>query len=197
MHMLRALGGTAAILAVSAMAVPAEAQSRRHGPRHHHHRGDKVDAGGLILGALLIGGLVAATSADRKKRAREAAYFEDYEAPPVDAGTLDGGPAVAPGGSPVADIPAPNSAEYDGLYDEDAAADRCAVAAETEAQQFARLARVTTITDNLWNGRSWVIKGRVELAESYNDAARPSHKFRCALRAGREPVVAIEGLGVR
>ncbi|TGX39201.1 hypothetical protein E5A74_16930 [Sphingomonas naasensis] len=93
------------------------------------------------------------------------------------------------------DIPAPGAADYDGLYDQDAAADRCAVAAETQAQQFARLARVTAITDNLWNGKSWVIKGRVEVAESYNDATKPSHKFRCSLRAGNEPVVLIEGLG--
>lgn len=204
MQLFRPLGGAGAVLAVMTMALPAEAQSwRSRGPQrhHHHHRGEKVDAGGLILGALLIGGLFAAKSAEKKRREREAVYFEDYEAMPIDAGTLDGGPVPAgdgappPTGSPVPDIPAPGAAEYDGLYDQDAAADRCAVAAETQAQQFARLARVTAITDNLWNGKSWVIKGRVEVAESYNDADKPSHKFRCALRAGDEPVVTIEGLG--
>jgi hypothetical protein len=211
MRKFRAFGGVAAMLAVSAMALPAQAQSRRgDGGRrhHHHHREDKVDAGGLILGALLVGGLFAASSAAKKKREREAAYFEDYQlnrerdatyredyqAQAGDAGVPEGGPTAEPQGSPVADIPAPDAAEYDGLYDQDAAADRCAVAAETQAQQFARLARVTAITDNIWNGRSWIIKGWLEVAESYNQAAKPRHKFRCALRAGSEPVLAIEGL---
>lgn len=212
MQMFRSFGGAAAILAVSAMALPAQAQSRRYGggPRHHHHhREDKVDAGGLILGALLVGGLFAMSSAEKKKREREAAYFDDYErkrdrdavyrddfqAPAADAGALpDGVPVSEPQGSPVPEIPAPDAAAHDGLYDPDAAADRCAVAAETQAQQFARLAHVSAITDNVWNGKSWVIKGWVEVAESYNQSAKPRHKFRCALRAGSEPVVSIEGL---
>ncbi|WP_448661770.1 hypothetical protein ACG3SL_13950 [Sphingomonas sp. CJ20] len=193
------LGCALASVAVLAMAVPVQAQSRQDRGRgdrghhgHGHHRGDKDDGvGGLLVGALLVGGLVALTAGENKRRAREAAYHEDYQAPPVDPAAV---PAYAPG-SPVADIPAPGAAEYDGLYDEEAAQDRCASAAEVEGQNYARLARVTSISEYRWNGRSWVVKGMLELASSYSDTARRSFPFRCALKAGREPVIAIAELG--
>jgi zinc transporter ZupT len=189
MGFLRLIGGTAASLAVMTMAVPAEAQ-RYRGPRHHHDGGDGV--AGFLLGALFVGGIAALSSSEKKKREREAAYQEDYEAPPVEEG--EGRAPPPPTGSPVADIPAPGSAEYDGLYDPDAAADRCAVAAEVSAQQFARLSRVTSVSSTVWNGKSWTVKGNVELAESYRDETRRSFAFRCALKAGSEPSVTIPGL---
>lgn len=189
MALLRLIGGTAASIAALALAVPAQAQ-RYHGPRHHH-RGDGDGVSGFLLGALVVGGIAALASSDKKRRERQAIYQEDYEAPPAEE---EGAAPPRPAGSPVADIPAPGSAEYDGLYDPDAAADRCAVAAEVDAQQFARLSRVTSISSTAWNGRSWVVKGNVELAESYRDETKQSYKFRCALKAGSEPEVSIPGL---
>ncbi|MBC9033615.1 hypothetical protein IAG41_14555 [Sphingomonas sp. JC676] len=190
MGFLRLAGGAAATFAAMSMAVPAEAQ-RYHGSRHHH-RGDNDGVGGFILGALFVGGIAALASGEKKRREREAVYQEDYEAPPVEGEEGSAPPRSA--SSPVADIPAPGSAEYDGLYDPDAAADRCAVAAEVDAQKFARLSRVTSISSTVWNGKSWVVKGNVELAESYRDEAKRSFNFRCALKAGSEPEVSIPGL---
>lgn len=201
MEVLRAFGGGAALLASMAMAVPVQAQryqdsahhgrDRDQGRGHHGHDRDKRDnTGGLVLGALVVGGLVALVAGEKKRRDRQAIYYADYQAP------TEGDTATAyPPGSPVADIPAPNAAEYDGLYDEEAAQDRCAVAAEVQGQNYARLARVTAITEYRWTGRSWVVKGKLELASSYADTARPVYAFRCALKAGLEPVVAIAGLG--
>lgn len=190
MGFLRLIGGTAASVAALSLAMPAQAQ-RYHGPRHHHRGDDGDGVAGFLLGALVVGGIAALASSEKKKREREAAYQEDYVAP------LEGeeGPASPrPAGSPVADIPAPDSAQYDGLYDPDAAADRCAVAAEIDAQKFARLSRVTSVSSTVWNGKSWVVKGNVELAESYRDEVKQNYKFRCALKAGNEPEVSIPGL---
>ena len=191
MGFLRLIGGTAASVAALSLAMPAQAQ-RYHGPRHHHRGGDGDGVAGFLLGALFVGGVAALASSEKKKREREAAFLEDYEAPPVEG--EEGAAPPRPAGSPVADIPAPDSAQYDGLYDPDAAADRCAVAAEVDAQKFARLSRVTAISSTVWNGKSWVVKGNVELAESYRDEAKQSYKFRCALKAGNEPEVSIPGL---
>lgn len=182
------LGGAAAALAALSLAVPAEAQ--HHRPRHHHRNSDRIDAGDVLIGGILVGGIVALVNGEKKRREREAAYYADYDAEL----SPDGVPVPVEGSSPVPDLPAPYASEYDGLYDMDAAADRCAVEAETLGQDYARLSRIASITDQVWNGKSWVIKGRVELADSYSDPLKRSHKFRCALRAGREPVVSIEGL---
>jgi hypothetical protein len=187
MDWVRMIGGSSAAAAALVMALPVQAQHRGgdHRPRHEHR--DRVDAGGLVLGALFVGGVIALANGEKKRRERLATYMEDYEAPPE-------GEPVPPGMSPVADIPAPYADEYDGLYDPEAAQERCAAAAETEAKAFARLARVTSVSGYTWNGKSWVVKGRLELADGYADTARSTFKFRCALRAGREPVISIAGL---
>lgn len=54
---------TAAFLTVSA-AAPAEARS--YGRHHRHH--DRIDAGDVLLGAILLGGIVAVASAASKDR---------------------------------------------------------------------------------------------------------------------------------
>ena len=198
MKKMKMFGGTAAAIAALSMAVPAAAQDRHgrggdrgHG-RHHHRNHDKVDAGGLVLGALLVGGIVALANGEKKRRERaEATYEADYEAQAPEDG---GEPIPVEGSAPVPDMPAPYAAEYDGLYDMDAATDRCASEAETFAQQYARLARVSSITSQVWNGKSWVIKGKLELADGYADAGKQSRKFRCGLKAGSEPSITIEGL---
>jgi hypothetical protein len=189
--------GTIAVIAMAGMAMPAQAQ-RWHAERKH--REDKFDVGDAIVGGLIVGGLLALVSSGKKKP-RPVEAVEDVPMPedrvPIDTGPLaDGryGEAPRPGSGPIAEMTAPDSARFDGLYDEDAAADRCAMETETLGARYARLARVSNVTSTVWNGRSWVIKGQVELADGYRDSNRQSRSFRCALRRGSEPVVTIEGL---
>lgn len=197
MAVLKFMGGAAAVLAMTGMALPAQAQNWR--PQRQHHE-DKFDVGDAIVGGLLVGGLIALASSGKKK---SAAPEEAYDAPPpearvpIDTGPMPGnryGEPPQPGSGPIAPMPAPDSARFDGLYDEDAAADRCAIEAESLGERYARLARVSTVTSTVWNGKSWVIKGQVELADSYRDTSKQSYGFRCALRKGSDPIVTIAGL---
>lgn len=65
---------TAAFLTVSA-AAPAEA--RPYGRHHRHH--DRIDAGDVLLGAILLGGIVAVASAASKDRGRNEDWGRDGE----------------------------------------------------------------------------------------------------------------------
>ena len=187
MNILKLTGGVAAMIATLGLAVPAEAQrhggggDREHHGRRHQRSGDKIDAGGLILGAVLLGGILALGDSEKKRRERAEVYEADYDASAPETG------------SPVPEMPAPNSAEYDGLYDVEAAGDRCASEAETLAQSYARLTRVTSVSSTTWSFGKWIVKGKVELADAANEAPR-THKFRCLLRAGSAPQVTFEGL---
>ena len=63
----------AAALVVSCLAAPADARGRW---RHHHH--DDVDAGDVIAGAAVIGGIAALASAiSRDNRQRQDAAVDD------------------------------------------------------------------------------------------------------------------------
>lgn len=193
MTMLRVIGGTMAAVAAMGLAVPAQAQRWHGGPRHHRGH-DRVDVGDVLLGGLIVGGLAALIGSEKKKaREREAAYEAEVEAqqPVKDAGA----PVPPEGSGPIMEMPAPDSAQYDGLYDPDAATDRCAIEAETLGQSYARLSHVSAITSTVWNGKSWVVKGKLELAQSYGDAEKQRRDFRCSLKAGSAPMVLIEGLG--
>jgi len=65
-------GIAAAALLATSLATPADARGRH---RHHH---DDVDAGDVIAGAALIGGIAAIASAiTRDKRARQDAAVEE------------------------------------------------------------------------------------------------------------------------
>lgn len=193
MGVMKLAGGTIAAVAMTGLAMPAQAQ-RWHPSRESHK--DKFDVGDAIVGGLVVGGLVALVSSGKKK-SRDA---EDLAAPedrvPIDTGPVEDGRygAAPPVSGPIAETPAPDSARFDGLYDEDAAADRCAMEAESMGERYARLARVSSVTSTVWNGKSWVIKGQVELAASYRDTDRQSYGFRCALRRGSDPIVTIAGL---
>jgi hypothetical protein len=184
------MGGTAALLAIAAMATPVQAQDHRGDRRHHdrrHHKGnDKIDAGDVVVGALVLGGIAALLHGEKKRRDKQAIYYADYA---VDAA---GNPL--PGGSPVPEVPAPNAAEYDGLYDVEAAADRCASEAETQAQNHARLSRVTAVTSTTWSFGKWIVKGRIELADDDNGVDARLVKWRCGLKAGQQPAITFEGL---
>ncbi|MDH4745278.1 hypothetical protein OMP43_14750 [Sphingomonas sp. CBMAI 2297] len=192
MGILKLAGGGIAAVAMIGLAMPAQAQERWRPSREKHK--DKFDVGDAIVGGLVVGGVLALISSGKKKsHGTEVAE----ERVPIDTGPVDGGrygEAPPPAAGPIAETPAPNSAQFDGLYDEDAAADRCAVEAESLGERYARLAQVSTVTSTVWNGKSWVIKGQVELADGYRDATRESHGFRCALRRGSSPIVTIEGL---
>jgi len=186
MHILKATGGLTAAIAVLAMAVPAEAQrrgdGRGHGGRHHHRHDDKISVGGALLGAALIGGIVALAASDKKRREQAEIYEAEYDAAQPDAG------------SPVPEMPAPYAADYDGLYDMEAAADRCASEAETLGQNHARLSRVSAVSSTTWSFGKWIVKGKLELADSYSDDLKRTAKFRCVLRAGQQPQVTFAGL---
>ncbi len=199
MGVLKLGGGAAALIAMAGMAMPADAQAQRWRPERKHHE-DKFDVGDAIVGGLVVGGLLALVSSGKKKP-RPVEAVEDVppseERVPIDTGPMPDsryGDAPQPGRGPIAETPAPDSARFDGLYDEDAAADRCAMEAESLGERYARLARVSNVTSTVWNGKSWVIKGQVELADSYRDTTKQSHGFRCALRRGSDPIVTIEGL---
>ena len=175
MNILKLTGGAAATLAMMGLAVPAEAQryrgaDRGHHGKRHHRGGDKIDAGDVILGAILLGGILAIGDSAKKRRERAEAAQVDYDADTSDA------------------------SEYDGTYNTESAADRCASEAETLAQSYARLTRVSSISSTTWSFGKWIVKGKVDLADSEDDSAARSHKFRCELRAGSQPSVTFEGL---
>jgi hypothetical protein len=201
MTVLKLMGGAAAVISAAGLAMPAQAQGWR--PQRHHHE-DKFDVGDAIVGGLVVGGLLALVSSGSKKKAQPVEETYEDVAPPEARAPIDTGPMpasrygdaepVQPGSGPIAEMPAPDSARFDGLYDEDAAADRCAIEAESMGERYARLARVSSVTSTVWNGKSWVIKGQVELADSYRDTAKQSYGFRCALKRGSDPIVTIAGL---
>lgn len=175
----KAVAVAVAALAVTAMAAPAQAQ--RWGGGRHHRSHDGISTGDAILGVLLVGGLVAAASHERRERERAVEPVYEPTPEPVER--------YQP-----AETPAPDSARFDGLYDEEAAADRCATEAEMEGTRYARLARVTGISATTWNGASWTVRGRMEFADSYRDSARIGHDFSCRLKKGGQPSVEIAGL---
>jgi hypothetical protein len=192
MGVLRLAGIMACTVAMFGLAVPAQAQERWRPSREVKQ--DKFDLGDAIVGGLVVGGVLALISSGKKK-SQDVAPAE--ERVPIDTGPMPDsryGDTPQPGRGPIAETPAPDSARFDGLYDEDAAAERCAMETESLGERYARLARVSNVTSTVWNGKSWIIKGQVELADSYRDATKQSHGFRCALRRGSDPIVTIDGV---
>lgn len=178
MRMRNWAGMAAAVLAVTVMAAPAEAQ--RHRGRHHHRGHDRVSLGDALLGVLLVGGAVAAASAERRAREREARMMYDTPPPP---------PAEYREMAP----PAADAAGFDGVYNEETAADTCAQAAQFTGQRYARIARVMGVDDVSGSGTSWLVRGHLDLAESWR-SPRKGYDFRCSLGGGKEPDVVIEGM---
>lgn len=176
------LGMAAAALAVTAMATPAEAQ--RWGGRHHYRGHDHVSLGEALLGAILVGGVVAAASSDRRAREREEVVYDEPSPPP-------------PSEEYRTDAPPPEaSAGFDGQYTEESAADACAQAAQFAGQRYAKIARVMGIDDVSGTGTTWLVRGHLDLADSWR-SARKGYDFRCTLSGGKEPDVAIEGLAAQ
>lgn len=176
-------GTAAAVLAVTVMATPADAQ-RWRGGRHHHRHHDRVSLGDALLGVLLVGGIAAAASADRRAREREERAMYDTPPPPPPTEYREAAPPAADAGG------------VDGVYDEESAADTCAQAAQFTGQRFARIARVMGIDDVSGSGTSWLVRGQLDLAESWR-SQRKGYDFRCTLGAGKEPEVVIEGMAAQ
>lgn len=190
MKVLRMLGGTAAVVAMLGMALPADAQSNRGRYRGHHghHRGGGIDGGDVLLGAILAGGIIAVASAANRKREQPVETYEP--APPYD-GSYEPAPYNG-GGYDAAPSPAGEPGGYgDAATDE--AVDACAAAAEQQGQGFARIARVTSIDAVDPVGASWAVRGMLELRDDYRAAATP-HAFRCMLTGQDAPSVRIDGI---
>lgn len=72
---------------------------------------------------------------------------------------------------------------------------RCGDAVEAAAHNYAGTAEVVSIDSYLAFGKRVIVKGKVDLAQGYSDAVKPTHKFRCELRRDSAPSVTIDGLG--
>ena len=178
------LGMATAALAVTAMATPAQAQ--RWGGRHHYRGHDHVSLGDALLGAILVGGVVAAASADSRARQREREeVVYDYPPPPPPTEYRETVTETEPA--------QPDAASFDGQYDEESAADACAQAAQFTGQRYARIARVMGIDDVSGSGTNWLVTGHLDLADTWRSARR-GYDFRCTLSGVKEPEVAIAGL---
>lgn len=182
MRVRNGLGIAVAALAATAMATPAAAQ-RWGGGRHHYRGHDHVSVGDALLGVLLVGGVVAAASADRRAREREELVYDSPPPPPADYREAEPSPPDAAAG-------------FDVKYDEESAADTCAQAAQFSGQRYAKIARVMGIDDVSGSGASWLVRGHLDLADSWR-SARKGYDFRCTLSGGKEPDVAIEGLAAQ
>lgn len=172
------LGSAGTVLALVAMAAPAEAQ--RRGGRHHH-RGDRIDGGDFLLGAILAGGLIAITSSANKRErerreAEEARAYEEVNAPP---------PAYTP-------EPNGQPSGYADVTDADSAADACAQAAESTGLRFAKIARVGSISAIDPSGPNWFVRGTIELRNDYR-SRWDARGFQCNIAGAGAPTVRIDG----
>ncbi|SOB87495.1 hypothetical protein SAMN06297144_2627 [Sphingomonas guangdongensis] len=165
--MVKRVGSALAVLAMVGLAAPAAADDRK--PRRHHHRGDrdrgnKVSAGGIAIGALLIGGVLALAGGK----------IED-----VEVADIDDEPAEVPAAIPV---PTP--------FSEEEATDACAQAAESSGGALARVVRIGEVTQVDAAGEGWIVKGNVSLRDGYR-AGLPvtTRGFRCTIAGTGVPSV--------
>lgn len=178
----RLLGSGAAVLAVVAMATPAEAQ--RHRGRHHH-RGDRIDGGDVLLGAILAGGLIAmASSANRRERERrEVRQRRDIEDRAADTAYVESRATSGPDAQPTG---------YADVTDADSAGDACAAAAESSGMKFAKIARVGSIASIDPSGPNWLVRGTIELRNDYR-SRWDARGFQCTIAGAGAPTVRIDG----
>lgn len=151
----------AAVLASSVLVAvsPAEAKHRRH-----WHR-DRVDAGDVIAGIVLIGAIAAIADSASKSRERERERRdEDYRYEP-----RDGEYRSAPDQTDRQWVPGSNTAEG-------RAVEACSWAAEGELGDDARVGAIDAVTQE---GSSWRVSGTVAAPEMM------PRDFACTYRGGR------------
>lgn len=156
----KALIGTAAAAAMAISATPAMARKR-------HDKG--IDAGDVIAGALVIGGIAAIASAASNDGRNDRRYYDrrGYR------GTA-----------------------YQTRNDGQRAANQCVNAAQREASRYGHYASVTQIRDIDRTRYGYRVKGRVEVQSGYRGRGYSDRgKFTCYVDRGRVRDVRLSGLG--
>lgn len=174
---MRVIGAVLAMTAMAIAAAPVEARDER--PRReqkrdrdrNRHREDKVDAGDMALGALLLGGVLAIAGAGKKKPVG-----------PVNAAALD--PLGAMGAAPALAVEEMTA---------DDAADACAQVAESRGVKISRIAQVGTISSVDRSGEGWLVSGTIALRDGYRDAIGRPGRFHCTLGTSEPPRVRFDG----
>lgn len=164
---------TAAAVIISAVgigATPAEARGR-HGGWGYPHR-DRVSAGEVVGGLLILGTIAMiadAASKDRQARDRDYRYVPPYPDQSYPDTDRQGGPDYQP-------RPNANGAPYGASEGEARAADACSWAAEGALGDDARVDNISATEPR--NG-GWHVSGTV----SRGDGAAST--FECSYRGGR------------
>lgn len=165
MRRFAGLATAAAVVLTTVAATPAEARGR-HGGWGHYHR-DRVDAGDVIGGLLIVATIAAiANSANKDKPRRDREYRNDppYRNDDPQYVPDDGRPANA------------DAAPYGASEGEGRAADACSWAAEGEMGDGARVDKITG-TEPRSGG--WQVTGTA------SDAEGTVRTFDCRYRGGR------------
>jgi hypothetical protein len=177
---MRTVGAALAMVGMMAAAAPAEAREDR--PRREAKRerprdrgGDKVDAGDMALGALLLGGVLAIAGAGKKKWTPVG---------PINAAMTEPMGGGMPGAAPVLAVEEMTA---------DDAADACGQAAESRGVKMARIAQVGTISSVERSGEAWLVSGTIALRDGYRDAVGRPGRFHCTLGTRDAPQVRFDG----
>ncbi len=174
MRKLTSLATAAAVVltTVGLSATPAEARSRHGGWGYRHH--DRVDAGDVIGGLLIIGTIAAIASAASKNKSDRRDRDDRYE-PPYREDDRNPQYREVPQYEPEAPVEAPAGA-YGRGEAEARAADACSWAVEAEMGDDAR---VDKVTDTQPNNGGWYVTGT---ASRLGGEVR---SFGCSFRNGR------------
>ena len=170
---MRRIGAALALAAMAMTAVPAEAREDRSRREQRRGRGDRIDAGDVALGALVLGGVLAIVGAGRKRGARAA--------PP--------GEPIGSAGGEASVVPTLAIEEMTA----DDAADACAQAAESRGIKLSRVAQVGTIERVERSGEGWLVDGTISLRDGYRDAGGRAGPFHCTLGTRDVPQVRFQG----
>jgi hypothetical protein len=157
---------------VGLSATPAEARHRHGGWGHRHH--DRIDAGDVIGGLLIIGTIAAiASAASKDRRDRDERYDPPYR---------EQDRRAVPNYDPGDDDDAPQTVAYGRGEAEARAADACSWAVEGE---MGGDARVDDISETRADGDSWHVAGTA------SDGGGDVRRFECSFREGRVVDVSI------
>lgn len=153
MRKFTTLATASAIVLTSLAAVPAEARGRHHGGWGYRDR-DRISAGEVIGGLLILGTIAAIASSAGKDKAerRSDRYDPPYPEPQQDAPNYEPqGDEAEPYGSATTEVRPYGNGEAEAR-----AADACSWAAEAELGDDAR---VDSITETRPNDGGWYVTG--------------------------------------